>query len=899
MTRLTPPARLYAWALRRWVRQLDREDAAEAAADFDRLRREAWLQSWAAWARVWAREARALRTTIRDERRGRDAGSRRGGPASWWSALACDVRHAARGLIRDGRIAILVIASLALGIGANGAAFELLDRLLVRGPDQLQDAASLQRVYRRVDRPPAGDETSPWLPYATYLHLRDESRAFESVGAYGVRDTVVGRFETARIRRVGMVLGKFFDTLRTRPEIGRVFAAADDAAADGPQAVLSDAFWQSEFRGDPSAIGKTLSADGVSYTIVGIAPPGFSGPELGRVDVWILGDTRTAPHYNWRVVGRLRRGVSASAAAADLASVQARGIDDEPKWMEHARLLVMPLGFDDTGRRPMQAQIARWMAGVSTMILLITCANVANLLLVRLTRRRRELAIRVALGSGRARLVRLVMSESVLLAAAGGGAAVWVAGAMLAAGGRALFPDGVGWRPLSIDSRLVLLVAAFTGAAGVMISLLPAVHTGGAGFASLLRDRSDALPGRSRVRAALTVIQAALSIVLLAGAGLFLRSLSRAAAVDLGCDPDAVILAEVVLDRVPVPADRAGFARYLADVRARQHAAYGRALESVRGLPGVLHASLTMGIPFDGGSFSTSLARPGADPIPALAGGGPYISAVTADYFATMGTRLLRGRPFGPSDGTTTEPVVIVGETAAARLWPDRDPLGQCIRIGDASACSRVVGIAQDVHRTSLREEPSLQVYVPYGQEHGFAGTVLLVRPAPGAALSFDALRRAVLADNPGVPLVNVQLLSDSLSGELLPMRLGMATFGGSAFLALLTAALGLYGLMSYVVAWRRREIGIRLALGASTAQISGLVVGGGLKLAAAGILLGLGITLAGGRLIQAQLFETSAADPAVLVTVAAVLLAVAAAAGALPARRALRIPAAESLRAD
>ena len=890
--------RSHEWLLRRAIPGLDPRDAAEAAAVFEQLRADARRQSVAAWLLVWIREVRAFGATWRDERRRLDNArrERRGGwPAS---AMWYDLRQAARGLAREPLFSGLVVLTLALGIGANGATFELLDRLLLRGPEHVEDPGSLVRIYRRISTPPAGDQTSPWLPYVTYVRLRDASRSFDGIGAYGVRSTMVGRGERAQIRRVGLVLGAFFDTLGTRPQIGRLFSSTDDAAADGPRAVLSDAFWRSEYGGSPSAVGQTLLADGVTYTVVGVAPPGFSGADLARVDAWLLGDSRNAPVYNWRVVGRLRRGVSRQAAAADVAAIQAQSTNEEPQWMSHATLLTAPIAFDDAAREPIQARMARWIAAVSVMILCIACANVANLLLIRLARRRREIGIRIAVGGGRARIVALVAFEGLLLVAAGGVAAIWVGSAALAAGRSALFPEGTGWTAPPTDTRLLAIIGGVAALTAIVVAALPALQAGNPHLVNVLRDRMDAGPSRSRVRAALTILQAAVSVILLAGAGLFLRSLSNVRAVDLGLQPDDVIVAEVLRDRAPVPADRTKFEQFLSDIRSHERTTYAAALDVVRRLPGVEHASLTMGMPFEGGSFRTSLEVPGNAPVPVLPGGGPYISAVTPEYFATMGTRIVRGRPFLPSDDRS-DPVAIVSQTTAARLWPQRDAIGSCVRVEAGLGCHRVVGIAQDVHRLGIREEPSLQVYVPFGQEHGFAGTTLLVRPRPDATLSFASIRHAIVGADPAVALVDVHFLSDSLNDELHPLRLGVVVFGGSALLALLTAGLGLYGLMSYIVAWRRREIGIRLALGATNAHIRRLVVGNGATLAAVGTVCGVAMTLACGPWIQGQLFETSASDPAVLCTVSAVLLSVSIAAGIFPARRALRIPPTESMRTD
>jgi putative ABC transport system permease protein len=889
--------RWHARIVRRLVPSLDARDAAEAADDFERLRREAWQQSFGAWAGVWIREGRALLSTSADERRRARAARTSGRRAPVAGALLYDVRQAARGLARDPRLTGFAVVTLALGIGANVTALRVADHLRLEGPAHVREPDRLLRVYRRLATA-AGEQTSPWLPYQTFQHVRDDVRAFDAVGAYGVRDTVVGRGASARILRVGQTLGAFFPVLGVKPVAGRFFGPGEDRAADGPLAIVSDRVWRSDFDGAPDIVGRRLLVESTTYTIVGVAPVDFTGPDLGRVDVWILGDTRTAASYNWKVVGRLRPGCAVATASADVSAMQSRAVDDEPKWMGNAALLAAPIRFDDTAREPVQATIALWMAGVAAVILLIACANVVNLLTVRLAWRQRELAVRSALGSGRGRVMRMVALEGLMLAVAGGAASLWPTAAASPALERALVPDGAAFSSF-FDARLVVIFAATVLLVAACVSVPPAIQAGAGRPSGVLRDRAGQGGARARLRSALTVLQAALSVVLLVGAGLFVRSLTRVAAIDLGTDPAQVIVAEARVDPPPVPADRAAFGAYLERLATNERGLYRRIADVVRHLPGVASASLALGLPFEGG-FTESVYVPGLDVIPVLPGGGPHISGVAAGYFDTIGTRILRGRAFTAQDREGSPPVVIVNATMAARLWPGRDALGACLFIGGAQApCARVVGIAENVHRTGLHEQPSFQYYVPFGQTSGFAGARLIVRPASASALSRAALRQAILDVDPSIRLVDLHRLSESLDGEVRPLRLGLATFGMSGAIALLVAALGLYGLMSYAVAWRRREIGIRLALGATGAHVHRLVIGGGVRLAAGGVAIGMALALAGGRWMQVLLFETSASDPVVLAGAGALLLAVALAAGFVPARRAIRIPPAESLRAD
>jgi hypothetical protein len=442
---------IHSWVLRRVLTSLDAADRADAAADFNWLRAEAWRRSSRAWLRVWWRELRALARTWWEERRA----ARRSTTAAprtaraMAPAFAYDVRHAARGLVRDRSVTAFALLSLVLGMGVNATTIDLVDRLLLRGPDAIAHPDRLARIYRRLDTP-VGAQTSPWLPLETYEHLRDGTHEFAVVGAYGVRDTTVGRAADSRMLLVGMSLGGFFRTLGTVPEVGRFFLPGEVADSAGPLVVLSDSLWRTSFSADPAVIGRSLDIDGVPHAVVGVAPPGFTGPDVGRVDAWTLADRRSAGAYNWKVVGRLRPGASVASASAEAQRLHIRATDDEPKWIGNAFLLAAPITYDDTASESIQARIATWMAAVSAIILTVTCANVVNLLLVRLARRQREIGVRVALGGSRSRIMRLVALEGLLLVVAGGAASLWIAetaGPVLAV---ALFPGGAGWAPAAV-----------------------------------------------------------------------------------------------------------------------------------------------------------------------------------------------------------------------------------------------------------------------------------------------------------------------------------------------------------------------------------------------------------------------------------------------------------------
>jgi predicted permease len=806
----------------------------------------------------------------------------------WLESVAHDFRYAFRSLVQGPALSAFIVVMLALGVGANVAAFSLVDRLFLRGPAHVVDANRVQRLYGEVDFGDGGPRTSSWIPYKAYLQFRGIP-SFEQVGAYTVGEVLVGTGPAARRRRAGQVLGGFFPLLGVRPVAGRLFAEGDDAAVSGEQAILSHELWQSEYGGSTSALGQTVRIDDVAHAIVGIAPPGFTGTEPRQVAAWTLGSSARAGTRNWNIVGRLRPGATAEQAGAQATAMHQPEPSGPFAWFRDARVFAASLSRGEDGRLPLEATLARWLAAVTLIILLITFANVVNLLLVRVARRRRELAVRISLGSGRARVMRLIAAEGLLLALMSGIASLLVARAMDGivlnalfageAGGSLAFSGG---RVLAITGGVVLLTALFVG-------ILPAWQAGDPRLTLALRSSQRVAPASSGIRSVLTVVQAALSVVLLVGAGLFLRSLANVKAVNLGVDADNVITAEAVLPS-------SGIRRYIEMERE----VYRELEAAVRGAAGVERAAIAIGLPLDGGSFSAGVYLPGRDSIPVMPGGGPHVSTVSASYFDVVGTRIVRGRPFTEADREGSEPVVIVNETMARVLWASIDAVDQCIHISTASSpCSRVVGIAEDVHRTGLREQASFQYYIPLGQQNMFGGARLVVRPSRTAQLSWDELRRAIVSANPSVRAVEIHRLRESLAGEMRPLRLGTVTFGISSALALVVAVLGLYSLMSYFVAWRTHEIGVRAALGATRRGLIGLVLRSGLTLAAMGAALGLAAALIAGHWLEPHLFETSARDLRVLVVVATAMLATAAVAGWLPARRAARISPSEALRAE
>lgn len=828
--------------------------------------------------------------------------------------LRQDLGYALRRLAREPGFALVVVLTMALGIGANAAMFGVVDRLLLRGPEHVWHPDQLVRFLVTVARDVRGSDpqigassreyTQGTLGYVAYTIFRDNTRSFQGVAAYSETDATAGRGTSAERIRLGSATVDFFPLLGVRPLLGRFFAAAEDRPPAGEHVVvLGYGLWQRRFAGAPDVIGRTLVLGDVPFTVIGVAPAGFTGVELREVDAWqpmtvrshgITQDWPTAWDAQWlHVVARVKPGVTATQAGADATAAFRHGYTGTSRLIQSARVSVAPLRYNGRGQEPLEVAVSRWLVGVALVVLLIACANVINLYLARAERRRREVAVRLAMGISRGRLVRLLLVEGMVLAVVGGGAALllaYLAGSLLRG---VLLPD-VQWVASPVNVRVLGFTAAVALATGAVTSLLPAVHASRPDLTTALRTGVREGGGRrQRLRAALCVAQAALSLVLLVGAGLFVRSLSNVQHLHLGIEPDRVLALSFRWSGM------SGFSH--EEAKARRTATYQRALERIRTLPGISAASIAIGTPFRS-AFTVRLRVPGWDSIPAMSGGGPYVSAVTSGYFATVGTNLLRGRVFTEADGAGSEPVAIVSQTMAHTLWPGEGALGQCIYVGradDGVPCSTVVGVVEDARRFGLREDPAMQYYIPVGQERGFGGENLLVRPRGDLQAAVATLRAEVERIDPAVYYTDARSLQDELDPQIRPWRLGAAMFGLFGLLALLIAAVGLYSVIAYTVARRTQELGVRMALGARAGSILGMVVRETVALAAGGLLIGALIALATGGFLAPILFNVSPRDPLVLGSVAGTLLGVAVLAGLLPAHRAARVDPVRALRSE
>ena len=809
----------------------------------------------------------------------------------WWM----DIRYAARGLLRDRLVSAFVVVALAIGMGSLVSSFSLADQLLLRPPRHVVAPAALTRVVARLPENGGLPTATAWVQNGTYEAMRNRMPPFERMAAYRPFQAGVGSGAAGRMRRVATERDGFMAMLGVRPILGRLFERGEDAAVTGRLAVINERVWRENFGASRDVLGATLRVGEEPHTVVGVVPEGFAGIERQRVDVWTLAHSGEVGWTNWQAIGRLSPGADTAAVTAAAGAAHARSVEDVQQWFRPAVLSAASIRVNGDLEEPFEGTMARWLTVISVVILLVALGNVLNLVLARMARRQRELGVRVALGSGMGRLVRMLALEGVLLAGAAGLLALWVVRLLEPALRGALMGDTAAWDLTLLDGRLLAALLATVAGTAVIVGVLPSVRLRGAGLGNALRG-GRLVGGRREggVRTALTVLQAALSVVLLVGAGLFLHSMNEVRRLDLGVDRDRLTLINAELP--PMQEERPPFAARLA----YEVDSFERIAAEVRRIPQVEAASVAIGVPLDGGTFGSGVHVPGRDSVPSLPGGGPYVSAVSAEYFTTVGTNLLHGRPFEAADRAGAEPVLIVNETMARYLWPGQNALEKCVRVGSADApCARVVGVAEDVHRVGLREMAAFQVYLPIHQQTMFGGSTLLVRSAAGATPPAQALRDAVTAAVPGLGLMQAAPLNASLQEELRPLRLGIMAFGMSSLLALVVAVLGLYSVMTYTVAWRTRELGVRAALGATGSQINRMVVGQGLLMAGGGVLLGLILALVGGRYVAEQLFQTSTTDPVVLGGVAVLLMAVAALAGWLPARRAARISPTEALRAD
>ena len=805
-----------------------------------------------------------------------------------------EVRYAARVLLRQPGFALVAVVTLALGIGANTAIFSVIDAALLRSLPYSEPSRLVHLWETKRSRDFEQREAS----YPDFLDWRAQSgEVFEGVAGYTRQQYTLYTGGEAVRARGAAVTANFFDLLGARASVGRSFVEGEDAPDAARAVVISHGMWQRRFGGDRSVVGRDVALDGQSYTIVGVLPAEFEFAKLGEVDLWTplqpTPDIASRRYMHWlKVVARLKPGVELSAARAQMDAIASRIEAEDPSAHANVGLRVVPLQEEIVG--PVKS-ILILLLGAVGFVLLIACTNVANLLLARSTARRREIAIRAALGASRWRIARQLLTESVLLSLAGGAAglmlALWGVDLLVAAIPSAQLAQMPYLRGLSLNANVLLFAAGLSLATGVLFGLTPALAASRADLQEAMKEggRSSVSRGPRRLRDMLVVAEVALALVLLVGAGLLMKSLTAMLKVDPGFDTRNVLTMRVALPP----------ARYADDANSARF--YAELLRRVSSVPGVRGVAETSNLP---------LAAEGGTGTPRIVGraatddetGESHMRTVSANYFDVMGLPLLKGRAFNERDDAQAPGVLLVNKTFAERLFPGEDPVGQRVsfRFTAGRPPFEIVGVVGDEKVLSLDARTTPVIYF-HEQQSPDSSAALVVRASDG--VDADSLSRAVTnevrAIDSEVPVFAAQTLEQMVAGSRATFMRRYPAYltGVFACVALLLALVGIYGVISYSVTQRTHEIAVRVALGARTRDVLRLVVGHGLGLALAGVVLGTVGALALTRLIAGLLFGVSAADPTVYGLVSALLLAVALVACLAPARRATKVDPMEALR--
>ena len=811
-----------------------------------------------------------------------------------------DVRYALRGLRRSPGFAAAAVMTLALGMGATTAIFSVVRSVLL-APLPYAEPERRVMIWSRWK-----DFAKTWVADGEVADYRRFVPSLESVAAWGSDEANLtgGGAEPVRVG-VGQVTANTFETLGARPLLGRGFTEEEDRPGGEPVAVLGYGLWQNRFGGDAGVLGRSIELDGVSRRVVGVMPRGFALPtdftadraEPSQVWVPVQFDPRELSHGNhgYYAAGLLRRGATAARASAELQTLAAN-LTRQGVYPPEMGFSPFAEPVDAEVRGPARAALSLVFAAV-LFLLLMACANVANLLLARAEGRQREISVRAAIGAGKARLLRQLLTESLVLAASGGALGVglaWAGVRLVAAQGAAGLPA---LAPLGVDRSLLLFAAGLTLATTLVFGFVPAVQTLRLDLAASLKDTaSSTSAGLSRqgLRGALAAVQMALAVVLLLGAGLMLRSLAALFAVDLGFEPRHVLTLQVRPPEASYPKPEAVVA-------------FDRALlERVRALPGVKAAGLVRSLPLAAEIGDWGLDVEGYEETPGRRAKGDW-QVVSDGALEALGERLLRGRPLLSSDTADALPVVLVNETLARTYWPGQDPIGRRLRMGskEGRPWMRVVGLLRDERHNGVTAEIKEKFYVPYAQFPKARGgdaardMSLAVRAEGDPMALVGPIRAEVRRLDPMMPIANPRLMTDVVDASLATPRMTGALLAAFAGLALLLSGVGVAGVLSYLVSRRRREIGIRLALGASRANVLGLVVRRGVAYAASGVAAGSVVAFFAARALEGLLYGVAPHDPATFAAVAALLLLLAAASSAVPAVRAARVDPLEALRSE
>ena len=800
--------------------------------------------------------------------------------------LLQDVRYGLRALRRQPSFGAVAILTLALGVGANTAIFSVVNGVLLRPLPYPQPGQLFALWHKALDNQYTRGAVSP----GNFDDWRRGSRAFSAMAAYRpVNASLTGLGEPIRVAGVRS-MGSIFDVLQSRPLLGRTLTGRDDQPGAAPVCVLSHGTWQRVFGGDPDVIGRSIALDGTASTVIGVMPPDFRFPDRDA-EFWVpsgfdddIRQSRTELFL--RVIARLRPTVPPQAAEAELETIMARARAEYPQANEDVTVSMLPYGDDLT--RSVRTRLLVLMGAVF-LVLLIAAVNVGNLLLARSSTRLREIALRQALGAGRARLVRQLVTESLLLGALGGAAGVALA-VFLVGLLRGLLPaDLPRLDEVTIDVGVLGFALAIALLAGLIFGLAPALQLSAGAPVQAIRD-GDRTSARHRLRAVLVVAELALALVLLTGSVLLLKSFVRLHQVDPGFQPARLLTFRVSLPeaRYPEPARRLQF--------------FERALERIRTLPGVESAAIVNRVPVAPGGNSAWLniiGRPltSGQPLPVV-----RYQVISPDYFTTMGIRLARGRLLAASDRAETSPSVVISRSLARRFWPAGEPLGQVVVLGPLEGPfpkTVVVGVVEDVKLEGLDAETPAVVYLPHAVLPLFNHFDFVIRTATDIDGISASATREIQSLDAALPVYSVRWMEEVIDTSFAPMRSSMLLLGLFASVAMALAAIGVFGVLSFMVGQRVREIGIRMALGADPADVQWMVLREGMTQTLAGVACGILVSLGVTRVTRTLLFEVSATDPFAFAAAAAALISVAALACYLPARRATTIEPSVALRPE
>jgi putative ABC transport system permease protein len=800
-----------------------------------------------------------------------------------------DLSFGARMLVKKPGFTLIAVITLALGIGANTAIFSVVNAVLLR-PLPYRDPDRIVTI-RNYSSHPILDGANG----ADFLDWREQANVFEQVAALA-DDSVdlTGSGEPERLS-AGMVSANLFETLGVGPAYGRAFTQAEDQPRAANVVILSHRLWQRRFGSDPQLIGRTLTLRDQNWTVIGIMPPGFQAFE--DFDLWlplaldVNQKLRKGPLNNVRVIARLKPDVTLQTARADLAVIRDRQRQTFPHYFSIVNVEVSVTGLHEHLVGDVRLALLA-LFGAVAFVLLIACANVANLLLARSAARLKEMAIRAAVGAGRFRLVRQLLTESLLLSVAGG-----AAGLLLAMGGVKLLvkisPGGVARIDESgVDGRALVFTSMVVALTALVSGVIPALHASKTNVNETLKAHFSARassPGGSRSLQALMIGEVALTLVLLVGAGLMIKSFIQLLGVPRGFNPDNVL----TLALSP------GFAKYPPG-SPQLRAYFQESLNRVQTLPGVESASLSSFLPLAGPGGRRSFRIEGRPPFEPAQQPLAQDNLISHDYFRTMGIKMRAGRAFTEQDGDGAPPVVIINETMARRFFPNENPIGH--RFVWSPTPLTIVGVVEDTRHFGLDQDVHPEIYWPYLQARNFI-MKLVVRVAPDsnrpAQLSSlaAAIRNQVREVDLNTPVNQVVTMDERLSDSVAPRRLQMLLFAIFAAVALVIATVGMYGVLSYAVGQRTREIGVRMALGAQGGDVLRLVVGQGMRMTLIGALLGLAAALALTRVMKSLLFNVSPTDLATFVSITSLLVVVAFLASYIPARRATKLDPLMSLR--